>query len=173
MTCINKLSNATVDDIIFYDSSAEQRAMTLFSSGRNVIGWDQYLQVAGDVVMEMLQYGWFAMAPGNIKPLRSTPNGRTVSNFDSGKLRHDSRILIQLHVYKCLELFYGSLITDQANVNEADVTNHAYNLKRFDETYKLAMQLSNFYDFNCDGVIDLTEEKEPDPAYFSGDRRYF
>jgi hypothetical protein len=172
-SCKNKLSNAGVEDIIFYDSSADQRAENLYHGKRNQFGWDKYLEVAGDVVLEMLQYGWFLTAYGNIKPLSTSYNNKLISNFDPTKLRHDSRILIQLHVFKALELFYGSLITDQSNVNEVDVTNHAYNLKRFEETYKLAMQLSNFYDFNSDGVIDMTEENEPDKAYFTNDRRYF
>jgi hypothetical protein len=79
-----------------------------------------------------------------------------------------------LDVFKAVEQFYMTLVTDTSNINEVDKTNWEFAKERYYNEWQKALQLSNFYDLSDDGFINKMEENyQADVNYFNGDRRYF
>lgn len=166
-----RVSNATVDDIIFYDPAAERRADSLD------VNWDDYFQVASQELLYAMEFGWWAkyvQATLGAWQYATDSNGRLITAFDTSKLLKDSQVLKRLETFKAVEIFYEALVTDISNINEVDERNYKHAKARFHEEWEKAVQLSNFYDLRKDGIIDkLEENRNADIDYFNGDRRYF
>jgi hypothetical protein len=166
-----RISTASIADIIFYDPAAERRADSLD------VKWDEYFQVASQDILYELEFSWY---PKYVETAvgawyyKNNSNGKLISAFDPTKLITSSQTLIQLDTFKAIELFYQSLVTDISNINEVDLANYKFSKKRYSDTWVKAVQLSNFYDLNLDGEITKLEENYlQDTAYMTGTRRFF
>jgi hypothetical protein len=166
-----RISTATQDDIMFYDPAAERRADSLN------VNWDDYFKVGSQEILYQLEFGWW---PTYVEKtfgawyFKQDANNRLVSGFNPSQLVKGDQTLIRLDVFKAVEQFYSSLVTDVSNVNEVDHANWKHAKRRFAEEYEKAIQLSNFYDLKQDGFIDKLEENyQADVNYFNGDQRYF
>jgi hypothetical protein len=166
-----RISRATADDIILYDPAAERRAAAM------KLEWDTYFEIASQQILYMLEFGWwpqYCEKHTGAALFRTQTSGHLVTAFDPDLLLTDSQTLKQLDVFKAVEVFYSTLVTDPSNVNEVDRENYEFSRRRFDDAWKTAQQLSNFYDLNFDGYISKIEEnRTADHQYFIGDRRYF
>jgi hypothetical protein len=167
----SRISNATVDDIIFYDPAAERRADSLD------VNWDDYFRVGSQEILYSLEFGWwpkYVESTMGAWYFKNDAQGRMVTAFDTAKLLKDSQTLIRLDVFKAVEQFYSALVTDVSNINEVDEKNWKHAKARYEAEFTKAVQLSNFYDLRLDGIIDKFEENmKADAEYFTGDRRYF
>ena len=166
-----RISDATVDDILFYDPAAERRAASLD------VDWDVYFAVGSQEILYKLEFGWWPKYVENTWGawyFKNNAAGKVVTAFDPAKLMKDSQVLKRLDVFKAVEEFYSSLVTDVSNINEVDERNWKHAKQRFYDEWEKAIQLSNFYDLRTDGIIDKMEENyQADVDYFNGDTRYF
>lgn len=166
-----RISGATVDDVIFYDPAAERRAASLN------VNWDTYFEIASQELLQMMEFGWwpkYVQQTFGAWYFKNDDEGRMVTAFNPSKLVKTSQILQRLDTFKAVEEFYRSLVTDVSNVNEVDAKNYEFAKKRFDDEWEKAISLSNFYDLNSDGVIaKLEENMMADQHFFNGDQRYF
>lgn len=166
-----RISNATASDIQFYDPAAEKRAESLG------VEWDDYFRVASQEILYQLEFGWWPKYVENTWGawyFKNNDQGKIVSAFDPTKLMKNDQTLIRLDVFKAIEEFYRTLVTDVSNINEVDMINWKHAKERYAQEYEKATQLSNFYDLFQDGTITKLEENyQADVDYFQGDRRYF
>lgn len=168
-----RISNATATDIIFYDPAAERRADSL------AVNWDDYFRVGSQDILYMLEFSWwpkYVEIAFGAWYFKNNAQGELISAFDPTKLVLDDQTLKQLDVFKAVELFYASLVTDVSNVNEVDMTNYKFARNRFEDTWEKAVQLSNFYNLfgdDDDVITKLEENYQQDYEYFTNDRRYF
>lgn len=166
-----RISNATVTDIQFYDPAAEKRAASLG------VTWDTYFHVGSQEILYQLEFGWWPKYVENTWGawyFKNNSAGQVISAFDPTKLMLNDQTLIRLDSFKAVAIFYESLVSDVSNINEVDKTNYEHALARYLTEYEKATQLSNFYDLYGDGVITKLEENyQADVDFFQGDRRYF
>lgn len=166
-----RISTATVNDIIVYDPAAERRAASL------EVNWDTYFNIGSQEILYQMEWGWWAKYVENTWGawyFKNDNKGRVISAFDPTLLVKTDQTLIRLDVFKAVEQFYCSLVTDVSNVNEVDKTNWDFAKQRYAQEWEKALQLSNFYDLYNDGFIQKIEENyQADVNYFNGDRRYF
>ena len=166
-----RISSATSDDITFYDPAAERRAASMNAN------WDDYFDIGSQEILYSMEFGWWPKYVENTVGawyFKNDEAGRMISAFDTSKLMKDSQVLIRLDVFKAIEQFYSSLVTDVSNINEVDEKNWKHAKARYDAEWVKAIELSNFYDLRADGMIDKLEENyKADVDYFNGDRRYF
>jgi len=166
-----RISNATITDIQFYDPAAEKRAASLG------VNWDDYFHVGSQEILYQFEFGWWPKYVENTWGawyFKNNSKGQVVSAFDPTKLMKDDQTLIRLDVFKAVEQFYQTLVTDVSNINEVDKTNWDHAKMRYAQEYEKATQLSNFYDLYGDGTITKLEENyQADVDFFQGDRRYF
>lgn len=166
-----RISVATVDDIIVYDPAAERRADSLG------VQWDTYFNIGSQEILYNLEWGWWPHYVENTIGAwyyKNDSKGRLISAFNPSLLVKTDQTLIRLDVFKAVEQFYQSLVTDVSNVNEVDKTNWEFSKDRYAREWEKALQLSNFYDLDRDGFIQKLEENYlADADYFNGDRRYF
>lgn len=100
--------------------------------------------------------------------------GITMTAFNPGLLIKQNQTLIQLEVYKAVEIFYSTLVTDNSNINEKDAANLNFARKRFEEEWEKAKQESYFYDMKNIGFVGTYQQDWlADVNVFEGDRRYF
>jgi hypothetical protein len=166
-----RISSADVDDIITYDPAAERRAATL------KVNWDTFFRISSQEILYNLEFGWW---PKYVEQtfgawyFKSDAKGRLISSFDPQLLVKSDQTLIRLDVFRAVQEFYMSLVTDVSNVNEVDKTNYEFAVARYEREWTKAGQLSNFYNLDRDGVISKLEENMyADAAYFNNDRRYW
>jgi hypothetical protein len=166
-----RISTATVDDIIFYDPAAERRADSLSAD------WDTYFEIASQELLQMMEFGWwpkYVQQTFGAWYFKNTPEGKMVTAFDPSKLLKSSQILKRLDTFKAVEEFYRSLVSDVSNINEVDERNYKHARERFADEWEKAINLSNFYDLNSDGIISKMEENmKADQNFFNSGRRYF
>ena len=166
-----RISTATATDIQFYDPAAEKRAASLG------VSWDNYFHVGSQEILYQLEFGWWPKYVENTWGawyFKNDAQGRVISAFDPSKLVKNDQTLIRLDVFKAIEEFYRTLVTDVSNINEVDKVNWDHAKERYSQEYEKATQLSNFYDLFQDGMITKLEENyQADVDYFQGDRRYF
>jgi len=151
-------------------------------------------------LLNMLEFGWWPLyvertigayyytsaQPGTPQYSPSGPNqtgsqnvpgpaqGITMTAFNPGQLAKQNQTLIQLEVYKAIEIFYGTLVTDNSNINEKDAANLNFARKRFEEEWEKAKQESYFYDMKNIGFVGTYQQDWlADVNVFEGDRRYF
>lgn len=166
-----RISVATDQDILFYDPAAERRAAALG------VTWDDYFRVGSQEILYALEFSWWPKYVENVwgaTYYQTNSQGQVISSFNPSKLVKTDQTLIRLDVFKAVEQFYSTLVTDVANVNDVDQQNYKFSRQRYVDEYDKAVQLSNFYDLYGDGTITKLEENwQEDPNYFNGDRRYF
>jgi hypothetical protein len=166
-----RISTATVQDIIIYDPAAERRAASL------AVNWDTYFNIGSQEILYNMEWGWWPKYVENTWGawyFTTNTAGQVISAFNPSLLVKTDQTLIRLDVFKAVEQFYCSLVTDVSNVNEVDKTNWQFSKQRYDDEWEKALQLSNFYDLYDDDFISKLEENyQADVNYFNGDRRYF
>lgn len=169
-----RISNATPEDVAFYDRAAYRRIEQLTKGDQDTLLTDTLLPKASIELLIALEVSWWPMYAANHGlPKTKKVDGKTVSAFDPAKLIKQGQPLIELEVFKASEMFYATIVTDNANLNEKDAENHKFAAKRFSEAWTKVTSESAFYDDDGDDVIDSTEEDEVDEDMYSGDRRYF
>lgn len=169
-----RVSNATVADIIFYDPAAERRAAQM------QINWDDYFKVGSQEILYQLEFGWWPKYCDNVVGAgyyTNLPNGQLVSAFNPNLLIKNDQTLIRLDTFQAVKIFYESIVSDTSNVNSVDGANYGHALERYEKEWEKAIQLMNFYDLYQDApngpTTKLEENWVADPDYFNGDRRYF
>ena len=169
-----RVSNATVADIIFYDPAAERRASQM------QVNWDDYFKVGSQEILYKLEFGWWPKYCDTVMGATyyaNLPNGQMVSAFNPAQLIKNDQTLIRLDTFMAIKIFYESIVSDTSNVNSVDTANFNHALDRFEAEWTKALELMNFYDLNQDSpngpTTKLEENWVADPDYFTGDRRYF
>lgn len=176
----NKISSATADDLKFYDRAAYRRMEQLYPDPTYNQDYEianVYLPKASLEILLMLEMGWW---PQYVEKTlgsfyyKTGDNGQTVTAFEPSKLAKTNQTLIQLEVFKAVEIFYSTLVTDNSNINEKDAANYKFARKRFEEEWLKAVEESYFYDRLGTGVIGVYQQNFlADVNFFEGDRRYF
>jgi hypothetical protein len=169
-----RVSNATVQDIIFYDPAAERRASQMN------IDWNDYFKVGSQEILYFLEWSWWPKYCDTVLGATyytNLPNGSLISSFNPSLLIKNDQTLIRLDTFMAVKIFYESIVSDVANVNDVDRANYDHALRRYLTEQEKALQLMNFYDLNQDApngpTTKLEENWTADPDYFSNDRRYF
>lgn len=169
-----RVSNATVSDIIFYDPAAERRA-----SQMNV-NWDDYFHVGSQEILYKLEFGWWQKYCDTVigaTYYTNLPNGQLISSFNPNLLIKNDQTLIRLDTFMAIKIFYESIVSDISNINLVDKTNFEHSLLRFQMEWEKALNLMNFYNLFLDSpegpTTKLEENWVADVDYFNGDRRYF
>lgn len=169
---MTRISNATIDDIIFYDPAAERRADSI------QVDWSKYFDVASQEWLYRMEFGWWksyvdTVLGGNYY---KTINGRLMTAFDPSRLIKSHQTLIRLDTFGAIKIFYESLVTDVSNLNEVDLENFKFAKDRMEAEWDKAIQMSNWYDLsgtNPNGPVGLLEQNWlADDNFFNGDRRY-
>ena len=173
----NKISIATPADVQFYDRSAYRRMEQIHNGDQDYMIQTTYFPKASLEILIMLEMGWW---PQYVEKTlgafyyKQGANGQTVTAFEPTKLVKVNQTLIQLEVYKAVEIFYSTVVTDNSNLNEKDKANYAFARKRFEEEWLKAVEESYFYDRLGTGVIGVYQQNFlADVNFFEGDRRYF
>lgn len=169
-----RISDATVADIIFYDPSAERRASQM------QVDWDDYFKVGSQEILYWLEFGWWPQYCDTVMGATlytNLPNGQTVSAFNPNLLIKNDQTLIRLDTFMAVKIFYESIVSDTSNVNSVDAANYNHALERYEKEQEKSLQLSNFYDLNQDAPNGPTTKFEEnwvaDPDYFNNNRRWF
>ena len=173
----NKISNALPTDLAFYDRSAYRRMEQVTSGVQDDLITGTLFPKASIELLNMFEFGWW---PQYVEKTlgafyyKQAPNGMTMTAFDPSKLVKVNQTLVQLEVYKSIEIFYSTLVTDNSNINEKDKVNLNFARKRFEEEWAKAVQESYFYDLKSAGFIGTYQQNWlADVNSFEGDRRYF
>lgn len=171
-----RVSSATIQDVAFYDRAAYRRMDQITTKEQDGLLITTLFPKASIELLTLLELSWWPnfAAKHGMAAYKNNAEGRAVTAFDPAKLLKMNQSLIQLEVYKAVEIFYSTIVTDNANVNEKDAANHSYAMKRFNDEWIKAKQESAFYDVDSDGEVTADEESvDGDASYFDGDRRYF
>jgi hypothetical protein len=184
---VNRVSLAQATDVLFYDRAAYKRLQQVYPTGdtNNNNGPDQdymlvtqYFPKASIEMLVMFEMGWWPLyverTLGAFYYQQSQKTGQTVTAFTPAKLVKANQTLIRLEVFKAVEIFYSTLVTDNSNINEKDAKNYDFARKRFEEEWEKAIQESYFYDLKGAGEIGTYQQSWlADVNFFEGDRRYF
>ena len=167
-----RVSAATVNDIVFYDPAADRRAIQLN------VNWEEYFKVGSQEILYKLEFGWWPKYCDTVfgaSYYTNNSQGQLISAFDPNRLVKSDQTLIRLDTFKAVEVFYESLVTDMSNVNDVDKANYDHAKMRFYNEWNKALELMNFYDLYGDGtpITKLEENWTADVDYFNNDRRYF
>lgn len=169
-----RVSNATVRDIVFYDPAAERRAAQM------QINWDDYFNVGSQEILYWLEFGWWPKYCDTVfgaTYYTNLPNGALISSFNPSLLIKNDQTLIRLDTFMAVKIFYESIVSDTSNINEVDQRNFDHALRRYQMEQEKAMQLMNFYDLFQNSpqgpTTKLEENWTADVDYFNNDRRYF
>jgi len=169
-----RISDATVEDIIFYDPAAERRASNM------EVDWEKYFKVGSQEWLYKLEFGWWQKYCDTVFGANYYANnsaGALISAFNPDFLIKNDQTLIRLDVFKAVEIFYESLVTDISNVNDVDKANYDHAKTRSQNEWTKALQLMNFYDLYDNApegpTTKLEENWTADVDYFNNDRRFF
>jgi len=169
-----RISNATVADILFYDPAAERRAAALN------VNWDPYFKVGSQEWLYKMEFGWWQNYCDTVIGAYyydNLPDGQLISSFNPSLLIKNDQTLIRLDTFGAILVFYESLVTDVSNMNEVDLQNYNFAKERCTTEWDKATQLSNWYnlfELSSQGPTTKLEENwTADPNFFNGDRRYF
>lgn len=169
-----RVSNATVYDIMFYDPAAERRASQMN------INWDDYFKVGSQEILYFLEFSWWPTYCDTVfgaSYYQNLPNGALISSFNPNLLIKSDQTLIRLDTFMAVKIFYESIVSDVSNINDVDKANFDHALNRYQIEQKKATQLMNFYDLRQNApngpTTKLEENWTADPDYFANDRRYF
>ena len=169
-----RISVATVNDIIFYDPAAERRAQALN------VGWDDYFKVASQEWLYKMEFGWWQNYCDTVIGAyyyTNLPTGQLISSFNPSLLIKNDQTLIRLDTFGAILEFYSSLVTDVSNMNDVDKMNYDFAKTRAQAEWTKATELMNWYDLSGlspkGPTTKLEENWTADPSYFNGDRRFF
>jgi hypothetical protein len=169
-----RISNATIEDIRFYDPAAERRAAQMNAN------WDDYFKVGSQEILYQLEFGfWQKYCDVVIGATYYSNNkkGQLITAFNPNQLIKTDQTLIRLDTFMAVKVFYESVVSDTSNINEVDAANYQHALLRYQNEWEKALQLMNFYDLmldNPDGPTTKLEENwVADVDYWNADRRYF
>ena len=169
-----RISNATVEDIQFYDPAAYRRAVALGTD------WAPYFKVGSQEWLYKLEFGWWPKYCDTVLGAyyyANLPNGALISAFNPSQLMKNDQTLIRLDVFGAVYVFYESLVTEVSNLNDVDKMNYEFARDRCDREWIKALELMNFYDLYKNApngpATKLEENWTVDVDYFNGDRRYF
>lgn len=169
-----RISNATVEDIIFYDPAAERRASQM------EVDWDRYFHVGSQEILYQLEFGWWQKYCDTVIGAYYYTNnaaGALISAFNPSLLIKSDQTLIRLDTFMAVKIFYETIVSDTSNINEVDKANFDHALRRYQNEWEKALQLMNFYDLTGlapnGPTTKLEENWTADVDYFNGDRRYF
>ena len=169
-----RVSNATVADIIFYDPAAERRAANMN------VDWNDYFHVGSQELLYKLEFGWWNKYCDTVFGASYYTNnnqGQLISAFDPSKLIKSDQTLIRLDTFMAVKIFYESIVTDVSNVNDVDKANYEHAKDRLQNEWEKALQLMNFYDLDGENpngpTTKLEENWTADVDYFNNDRRFF
>ena len=138
-----RISNATVEDIAFYDPAAERRAAALN------IDWAPYFKVSSQEWLYKLEFGFWPKYCDTVLGAyyySNLPNGALISSFNPGQLMKNDQTLIRLDVFGAVLVFYESLVTEVSNMPEVDLANYEFAKSRAEKEWIKALELMNFYD---------------------------
>ena len=169
-----RISTATVSDVIYYDPAAERRAAQM------QVDWNNYFTTSSSLILLQMEFGWWQQYCDNVigaNYYSNLPNGQLISAFNPSLLIKNSITLVRLDTFKAIEIFYSSLVSDTSNVNSVDTANYQHALQRYEKEWESATQLSNWYDLYQDApngpTTKLEENWQVDPDYMNGSRRFF
>jgi hypothetical protein len=169
-----RVSNATVQDIIFYDPAAERRAAQM------QINWDEYFKVGSQEILYALEWTWWPHYCDTVLGAvyyANLPNGALISSFNPSLLIKNDQTLIRLDTFMAVKIFYESIVSDTSNINDVDKSNFDHALRRYQAEWTKSQQIMNFYDLNQDApngpTTKLEENWTADPDFFDNNRRYF
>lgn len=171
-----RVSNASILDVEFYDRAAYRRMDQLTKGEQDGLLIATLFPKASIELLTALELSWWPpfAAQHGVSARTYNGDGTSTTAFDPDRLMKMNQTLIQLEVYKAVEIFYSTIVTDSANVNEKDAANYKYCVDRFAKEWKKALNESFFYDVDGDGNIESSEENlEIEDAFYTGDRRYF
>lgn len=169
-----RISDATVADIIFYDPAAERRATSLN------VDWDPYFKVSSQEWLYKMEFGWWQKYCDTVLGAYYYTNnaqGQLISSFNPSLLIKSDQTLRRLDTFGAILVFYESLVTDVSNMNEVDLQNYEFAQTRCEREWTKAIELMNWYDLYQNApngpTTKLEENWTADVDYFNGDRRYF
>lgn len=169
-----RISNATIEDIQFYDPAAERRASALN------VDWAPYFKVSSQEWLYKMEFGWWQKYCDTVigaTYYTNNANGALVSAFDPSLLIKNDQTLIRLDTFGAILVFYESLVTDVSNMNEVDLMNYDFAKRRCENEWTKALELMNWYDLAGNApegpTTKLEENWTADVDFFNGDRRYF
>lgn len=174
----NKISNATPTDLAFYDRSAYRRMEQVANGEQDDLITGTLFPKASIELLNMFEFGWWPAyverTLGAFYYKQSQATGQTITAFNPAQLVKVNQTLQQLEVFKAVEMFYMTLITDNSTINEKDATNLEYARKRFELEWSKAIQESYFYNLRGFSEIGIYQQSWlADVNFFEGDRRYF
>lgn len=175
---VNRISLATPADLQFYDRACYKRMEQVYVQDQDYQLQATYFPKASIEMLVMFEFGWWPLyverTLGAFYYQNSTRTGQTVTAFNPAKLVKQNQTLVRLEVFKACEIFYQTLVTDNANINEKDAANYQFSRKRFEEEWEKAIQESYYYDLRGVGEIGVYQQSWlADVNFFEGDRRYF
>lgn len=175
---INKISSATPSDLAFYDAACYRRIEQVNSGDQDYVITSTLFPKASIELLNMFEFGWWPIycerTIGAFYYKANLANGVTMTAFDPAKLVKPNQTLTQLEIYKAIEIFYSTLVTDNSNINDKDHANLQYARRRFEEEWEKAKQESYFYDLKGIEFIGTYQQSWlADTNFFEGDRRYF
>jgi hypothetical protein len=169
-----RISNATVRDIVFYDPAAERRAQQMG------VCWDNYFNVGSQEILYWCEWTWwpkYCDTTIGATYYANNKKGQLISAFNPNLLIKNDQTLIRMDTFMAVRIFYESIVSDTSNVNDVDKANFEHSRDRFNAEQLKALTLMNFYDLNQDApngpTTKLEENWTADSDYFSMDRRYF
>jgi hypothetical protein len=169
-----RISNATIADIQFYDPAAERRASALN------VNWDPYFKVSSQEWLYKMEFGWWQKYCDTVigaTYYTNNEDGALISAFNPSLLIKNDQTLIRLDTFGAVLVFYESLVTDVSNMNEVDLMNYDFAKKRSENEWTKALELMNWYDLAGNSpegpTTKLEENWTADVDFFNGDRRYF
>ena len=118
-----RISNATEQDILFYDPAAYRRAQALN------IDWQPYFKVGSQEWLYKLEFGWWNKYCDTVLGAyyySNLPNGALISSFNPSQLIKNDQTLIRLDVFGAVLVFYESLVTEVSNMNDVDKMNYEF-----------------------------------------------
>jgi hypothetical protein len=169
-----RISNATVAEVIYYDPAAERRASQM------QVDWNDYFTTSSSLILLQMEFGWWPMYCDTVVGANyysNLPNGQLISAFNPNLLIKNNITLMRLDTFKAIEIFYSSLVSDTSNVNSVDTANYSHALERYTKEWESAIQLMNWYDLFQDApegpTTKLEENWTADSSYFNDNRRFF
>jgi hypothetical protein len=175
---VNRISTADASTMQFYDKACYRRMEQVYSGDQDYQLLATFYPKSSIEMLNLFEFGWWPLyverTLGAFYYRQSQATGQTVTAFNPAQLVKVNQTLQQLEVFKAVEMFYMTLITDNSTINEKDATNLDYARKRFELEWSKAIQESYFYNLRGFNEIGIYQQSWlADVNFFEGDRRYF
>lgn len=135
---------------------------------------ETYLDKASEYVLRVLKYDWWKKysAEHGYSETVIDSNGNRVSAFDHTKLVLDNPDLINIHSYYTLYLIYRGISTQLSSTFETAQRNSDFWRGEFETYFERLTAVSDFYDYDEDGVQDFEEQNDNPHTTQRFGRRY-